>query len=270
MACSGGRGAGCRYRTRGAVQGQSATRSMTWAAVVLMAALSLLPTPAQSESGGRTIALDAGHGGFDTGARAAGGVSEKELALAFVDRLEADMARRWRIVTTRNGDYRLAPGERAGTANRGQADLFLSIHTGASFSQQAGGMAIYTALAEPRPDSAARPPAMDGQERPVAWDGLQSRHIAQSRRLAHLLQHHLTAVGGEQQPAVTVAAVPLAVLGGADMPAVLIEIGTLTNPADAARLGDPTHLQRLSAAIIEAVTDFFHNKSPISSSDLQQ
>jgi len=218
------------------------------------------------------VILDAGHGGMDTGARSDEGGLEKTIVLAMVTQLNKDLANQWRVVLTRDGDYRLTASERAGTANRAHGDVFLSIHTGGGFSRQTSGVTVFTSeAASSSPAVSTGAATTPGREAPVAWEGLQDRHLSQSRRLAHLLQHHLTvAVASQTGANVALRSAPLAVLMGADMPAVLVEIGTLTNPADAAKLERPSHLKRLSQAVGNALTDFFHNKSTISTTDLQQ
>jgi N-acetylmuramoyl-L-alanine amidase len=93
------------------------------------------------------VVLDAGHGGMDTGARSDEGGLEKTIVLAMVTQLNKDLANQWRVVLTRDGDYRLTASERAGTANRAHGDVFLSIHTGGGFSRQTSGVTVFTSEA---------------------------------------------------------------------------------------------------------------------------
>ena len=92
------------------------------------------------------------------------------------------------------------------------------------------------------------------------WQGLQKRHIGASRLLARLINSRLNSV--ENIPPSTIRGAPLAVLQGADMPAVLIEPGYLTNPAEEEKLCDRHYLMELATAIRRGIDDFFARKNP--------
>ena len=201
------------------------------------------------------IAIDPGHGGDDHGARGPSGLLEKDVALSMARALAGALSGRYRAVLTRDDDYGLTASERASSANHEQAALFISLHSGGSFRTTTGGMAVYfcgrTARetlppAEPAPASARRDL--------VFWDSVYLRHQSASRRLAQLVTARLKplAAGAEVES----RALPLLVLKGADMPAVLVETGYLTNPVDERKLSDPDHINSVARAIAEAIDMF--------------
>ena len=203
------------------------------------------PSPFESYYG--TVAIDAGHGGRDTGSRGTGGTVEKEVCLALAQQLTQLMEPAYRIVLTRSGDYDIALRERTAIANQNRADLLISIHTAASYLHSTKGMAIY--YYQP-PAKAASEPSMASQAA-IAWEHIQMAHLAASRALASSLQSTLTMVSG--QSAVKVIQAPLVVLQGADMPAVVIEVGYLTHPSTEDTLKSPEYLATLARAIAKAI-----------------
>lgn len=183
-----------------------------------------------------TVVIDPGHGGHDPGAKGPGGVLEKDVTLALARLIVGRLEDRYRVVLTRTDDYDLAPFKRAGTANHERADLFVSLHTGAAFMHQAGGATIFS----------HRPPQEPSEGIAALWERTQDRHTQASARLARTLQAHLSA-----QPAL--AAAPLIVLGGADMPAVLVEVAQLTNPVEEKRLTEPQGLAEIAAGLAKGI-----------------
>jgi N-acetylmuramoyl-L-alanine amidase len=201
------------------------------------------------------IVLDPGHGGNDHGARGPSGLLEKDVALSMARALAEALSARYRTVLTRDDDYGLSAGERASTANHERAALFISLHTGGSFRTTTGGMVVYFCAQTARESLPATPlnDTSTGRDL-VFWDSVYLRHQTASRRLAQLLAASLKplAAGAEVQ----YRAMPLLVLKGADMPAVLIETGYLTNPVDEQKLADPDHIRTLAYAIVEGIDNF--------------
>ena len=102
----------------------------------------LLDLPPQG--GLRTIVIDPGHGGDDTGAKGAQGTLEKTVTLAIARRLKAQIESRLgtRVLLTRDGDQTVALDQRASLANNNKADLFLSLHANASVRQSVAGAEV--------------------------------------------------------------------------------------------------------------------------------
>jgi N-acetylmuramoyl-L-alanine amidase len=219
-------------------------------------ALTVLPdAEAKSIYWGRSkkiIVLDPGHGGADGGAQSPDGILEKRVALDLSQRIAKQMSGPYRIILTRSDDYRLDTNRRTDVANTNSADLFISIHAAGSFAQAAKGICIYFFNGTNAGKMDNSLPRTNDQEPFPAWDRLQLRHIHTSRLLAKHLKKQLSPLAQT-----TITAAPLLVLRGADMPAVLIEIGYLSNPKDVKALREPRHLDNLAAAITAGIINFF-------------
>jgi N-acetylmuramoyl-L-alanine amidase len=226
------------------------------------------PAPAAGPPGGpaplRTIVIDPGHGGHDPGAAGAGGLAEKELTLDVARRVAAlvedDLG--VRVVLTRARDQFVALRERTALANRERADLFVSIHANAARGSAATGAETYF-LSTEATDGAARRAAEDENRvialeprgrngsadalRSILWDLAQSDFQQESSRVAEALQVQLDRA--LRRPSRGVKQAPFYVLGGAAMPAVLVEIGFITNPQEAERLRDDGYRERIARAL---------------------
>ncbi len=141
------------------------------------------------------------------------------------------------MLLTRDDDRRVPIDDRTAMANNNKSDLFISLHANASFRPALAGGSIYSAAFEPGAAQAARAlapervPAIGGGSRDiefVPWEFAQTAHLEESDALAKLLEAQLH----DRVPlaARPVDSAPLRVLESANMPAILIEIGYLTNP----------------------------------------
>jgi N-acetylmuramoyl-L-alanine amidase len=186
----------------------------------------------------RTIAIDPGHGGDDEGVKGMSGTKEKDVTLAVARRLKAVLEAKLgvRVLLTRDEDRSVPIDERTAVANNGKADLFISLHANASWRPSLAGATVSTALFEHRAEQAARSlspelvPAIGGVPRDiefVPWDIAQLPHLDQSTLLARVIEEQLR--GHVALAPRSIDAAPLRVLEPANMPAVLIEMGYLTN-----------------------------------------
>ena len=200
----------------------------------------------------KVIVLDPGHGGADLGARSPDGIMEKRVVLELSQRIADQMTGPYKIDFTRSDDYRLDTDRRADVANNHSADIFISIHAAGSFSQEAKGICIYFFKGATAVDKNVSVTQIDDKEPLPAWDHLQMRHIHTSHLLAKHLKKQLSSL-----TQTTISAAPILVLRGADMPAVLIEIGHLSNPADVKALRESRHLDTLASAISAGIDAFF-------------
>lgn len=223
-----------------------------------------LPSLSQPRVPLRTIAIDAGHGGDEIGARGPKGATEKDVTLSLAKRLRAALESRLgvRVVMTRDDDRQLTVDERAAVANNNKADLFLSLHANASFRPATKGATIFVA-AFSAADAAEvklvpeRLPTVAGGTRDielVPWDRAQMRHVQQSLEAARILE-------GLFQGHVPMAATPidragLRVLESANMPALLIEAGYLTNPEQERLLTNGEFHTTFAEAVVEAIVKF--------------
>lgn len=219
-----------------------------------------LDTPAPGSL--RTIVIDPGHGGEDQGVTGAGGTREKDLVLQMAQRLKSTIEGRYglRVLLTREGDDTVPADRRTAIANNNKADLYISLHANASVRRDTRGAQVLSLNVA---DYATRPEAVSSAELPVPvvgggtravdmvpWDLAQLPFAATSATIASLVTTHL----GERQVALyprQTAQLPLRPLVGAHMPAVMIEVGFLSNEQDEAALGTAD----TSGAIIDAIAD---------------
>ena len=204
------------------------------------------PPSGDAGTGLRIVVIDPGHGGDDEGAKGPGGTKEKDLTLAVARRLKAAIEGRMglRVLLTRDGDDALSIDQRTSLANNNKADVFVSLHANAATRPAVRGAQVLSLAAE---DYGARGelvgrgmqvPVVGGAMRTIAavpWDLAQIPYASRSAAVAALLVEKL---GERQVPLHTAPAaqMPLRVLVGANMPAILLEMGFLTNTADEAAL----------------------------------
>jgi N-acetylmuramoyl-L-alanine amidase len=231
-----------------------------------VAAPPALPTPdlppalESPASAIQTITLDAGHGGTDEGVRGAGGAKEKDVTLAMARRIKAAVEAQLgiRVLMTRDDDRNVPLEDRTAVANNNKANLFISLHANASLRPATSGATIYYAAF----DSAAIPsarvdrlPTFSGGVREielVAWDQAQTHHLDQSLAFATMLEERLR----DRAPLRGVDRAPLGVLESANMPAVLIEIGFLSNPEQERQMNGVDFQNAFVQAITEAIVRF--------------
>ncbi|HEX9734119.1 MAG TPA: N-acetylmuramoyl-L-alanine amidase [Thermoanaerobaculia bacterium] len=216
--------------------------------------------------GVRTIVIDPGHGGPETGAVGPSGTTEKELALAVGRSLKRLLERRMavRVVLTRDGDQDLPLETRTAVANQNQADLFVSLHFNSYYGRQAHGAETYFLSREASDQVAAAAAATEnlsaGEPDPeldlklILWDLAQTYHLAESQRFASLVQEELNLTLGLRDRGVKQA--PFLVLMGATMPAVLVELGFLSNPDEEAKLRSPIYQAELVDSLFRAIRRF--------------
>ena len=205
--------------------------------------------------------------GDDTGARGAKGTLEKDVALALARRIKGALEARLgaRILLTRDGDAAVPLDARASLANNNKADLFVSIHANGSVRPSAAGAEVfyagverYTADGQRVADSTATlMPVFGGGTREidvVPWDSAQSRFVEQSAAAARLFEATLRQTVPMNPRALQQA--PLRVLVGANMPAVLVEVGYLTNAEQEDQLRGSEFQGRVVQAIAEGIARF--------------
>jgi N-acetylmuramoyl-L-alanine amidase len=228
-------------------------------------AVDLPPSFGQTVFAIRTVAIDPGHGGDDEGARGAGGAKEKDLTLALARRAKGIIEARLgiRVLLTRDDDRNVPIDERTAVANNNKADLFISLHANASMRPTTAGAAIFCAAFDKDAAQAStaggadRVPTFGGGSRDielVLWDLAQTRHLDQSTAFADLLEHELH----NRVPLVAhpVDHLPLRVLESANMPAVLIEMGYLTNPDQEKLIGGDAFQNALVQGLYDAIVKY--------------
>ncbi len=258
------------------VRSEPATTGDTIVIELVAPAGSVTPPPASSpatfdrpEPGLRTVVIDPGHGGDDAGVRGADGLSEKEVTLAVALRLKNVLESRYglRVLLTRDADTNVDLDRRASVANNNKADLFISLHANASPLAAVRGAQVLsldpemyaTVDGSPNltPAAGASVPLVGGGTRMidiVPWHLAQLPRAPESLTLAGIVTRRLVDAGVGLLPTPSVRG-PWRGLVGANMPAVLIELGMLTNEEDAAQLRDDSYRTLLAEAIGLAVGD---------------
>jgi len=221
----------------------------------------------------KVIALDPGHGGADPGTTGATGMHEKTVVYAVATALERELSagRRYRVALTRRGDLFVPLRERVARARAAKADLFISLHADAHPDHSVRGATVYT-LSEAASDrEAAALAAKENKADLLAGVDLR-RHtddvtsvlieltqrgtINQSRSFAGIMVDALHRSGVATLPRSHRQA-GFAVLTAPDMPAILLELGYLSNRADERLLLNRAHQQKLARAIAAAADRYF-------------
>ncbi len=236
----------------------------------------------QRAPGIHTIVIDPGHGGVETGAIGPGGVQEKELTLEFARELAAKLGRLGvQVILTRNEDALVPLDARPAIANQNKADLFISIHLNSALGGGAHGTETYFLSPQATDARAASSAAAENTAPPVGaagagstatpgapgataaeqqdvdlilWDLAQSRHLTESQRFANLIQAELNTALQITDRGVKQA--PFRVLKGATMPAVLVELGFISNPEEEKKLQDPAYRDQLVDALVTAIARY--------------
>lgn len=216
---------------------------------------------------GQVVVLDPGHGGEDLGAQGPGGLAEKDIVLA-VARVAAGRLQGMGITArlTRDRDEHMGLEARTAVANRLQAAAFVSIHLNASPARSARGAETYYMSADPSDAQAAQAAARENAGASgdtlqlILWDLAYVANLNTSARLARTIQERLNALQGIRDRGVRQA--PFVVLTGATMPAVLVELGFISNPEEATRLQSPKVQEELAGVLAEAIADFVRTPSP--------
>ena len=225
-----------------------------------------LPIPVTAP-GVRTIVIDAGHGGDDTGVRGARGTLEKDVTLAIARRLKTMIESRLglRVFMSRDDDRAMSLDERSAYANSQKADLFLSIHANAAVRPAMEGAEVYSLNLNPGSAGAGRLDESSGDGLPVLgggtraidlipWESAQTRFLDQSSVLAGLMEEALRPRVKMSPRAVQQA--PFRVLVGANMPAVLVEVGYLSNTAQEQALATGAFQDQIAQAMFDAIAQF--------------
>ncbi|MBE3072058.1 MAG: N-acetylmuramoyl-L-alanine amidase [Acidobacteria bacterium] len=223
-----------------------------------------VPPGIAAGSGQVTMVLDPGHGGNETGARGPGGVLEKDVTLAVARQLKSAIEGRLgiRVLLTRDGDVAVPLEDRTSLANNNKAEIFLSLHANASLRPAARGAVAYFLSAEASGEARQAPgrqivPALGGGSREIdviLWDMAQTRFLAESAAFAEMIGQELqsrVAVGQRR-----IEQAPFRVLVGANMPAVLVEVGFLSNPEQERQLSSPAYQSLLVQGLLEAISRF--------------
>ncbi|CAN7348365.1 N-acetylmuramoyl-L-alanine amidase [Phenylobacterium sp. LjRoot97] len=222
----------------------------------------------------KVIVIDAGHGGKDPGTKGADG-NEKDVTLAAARALKSQLEKsgRYKVVMTRDADVYVDHAVRVQIARRADADLFISLHADSGTDPSLRGASVYT-LADRATARSAKFVSKDdwfmqagshGDHgvSTILLDLTQRMTRNRSATFAEVLLERVS----DHQPLLRRShrEAGLAVLLAPDVPAVLLEMGFLTNAADEAVLRDPGKRTRLMGSVAEAIDDYFGQPTKLAS-----
>ena len=222
----------------------------------------------------RIIVLDPGHGGQDPGAIGVSGVYEKNITLAMAKELKKILEKDgdYKVYLTRNRDVFIPLRERVKIARRYKADLFLSIHADSALNKNAKGLSVYT-LSETASDKEAAALA----ERENKADVIAGLNFAEHSKevsdiLINLAQRETMNRSSEfanfmvQEMRKSVKLLDnthrfagFAVLKAPDVPAVLLEMGYLSNRTEEKLLRQASYRRKLAKSASVAIDRYFEN-----------
>jgi N-acetylmuramoyl-L-alanine amidase len=225
------------------------------------------------------VAVDAGHGGIDSGAHGYHGLLEKNITLRIAHKLAALINRQpgFKAVLTRDGDYYLKLRERIDRARAAHADIFVSIHCDASHDRHADGATVY-ALSEHGASSEHARWIADRENdadliggvslsdktnmlASVLLDLSQTATISASLDVGGRVAQDLAKLGPMHRHDVQQAA--FVVLKSPDIPSILVETDYITNPHEARQLDSSEYQNRVAGAILGGLVKYFNQYPPV-------
>lgn len=243
-------------------------------------------TPLPADIATKTIVIDPGHGGKDVGAISTKGILEKDITLGVALELEKILIEKTglKVILTRTDDSSISLGKRAQAASEAKADLFISIHANSSKYRSVKGVETFF-LSFEASDNEARlvaarennVPEIEAEAKPketfwedtdqyeenptkaedignILLDMVQTESHHESSRLAELIHKNIVKATGARNRGVRQA--PFRVLTGTAVPAVLLELGFLSNKGEARRLSMPKTQRAIATAITGAIVKF--------------
>ena len=250
------------------------------------------PAPAatlnQPELRARTliIAIDAGHGGEDPGARGSYGSREKNVTLAIARKVKAlvDDTPNMRGVLIRDGDYFIPLSGRVDKAHKLNADLFISIHADAFVKSKARGSSVFALSEHGATSTAARWLAKKENEADLIggvnlamkdpylartlFDLSQTATITDSMKLAKHVLNELGNINTLHRGRVEQAG--FAVLKSPEIPSILVETAFISNPNEERRLNDKGYQMKLANAILGGIKRYFAQNPALSKPNIAQ
>ncbi|HUP98151.1 MAG TPA: N-acetylmuramoyl-L-alanine amidase [Usitatibacter sp.] len=228
------------------------------------------------------VAIDAGHGGEDPGARGRHGTREKDVTLAIAKRLKAaiDKEPNMRAVMVRDGDYFIPLGQRVTKARRVNADLFVSVHADAWVKPDARGSSVFALSERGATSAAARMLAQKENESDlIGGVNLGVRDPVLARTLLDLsltatisdsikLGRHVLSELGDVNDLhkQSVEQAGFAVLKAPDVPSILVETAFISNPEEEKRLKDAGYQEKMAAAILGGIKRYLAQNPPLARS----
>jgi len=225
-----------------------------------------------------TVAIDAGHGGEDPGAKGANGSYEKHITLSIAKRLKdkIDAEPGMKAHLTRDGDYFIPLHDRVNKARAVRADLFVSIHADAFIRPEARGSSVFALSENGATSAAARWLAKKENEADLIGginidvkdkflkrtliDLSQTATINDSLKLARHVLSEIGDINTLHKEHVEQAG--FAVLKAPDIPSILVETAFISNPEEEKRLTDEAYQDKMADAIFSGIKAYFIKHQP--------
>jgi N-acetylmuramoyl-L-alanine amidase len=225
------------------------------------------------------IAVDAGHGGEDSGARGKRGTKEKDVTLSIARKLKEriDKEPNMRAVLVRDGDYFVPLAERVVKSRRVRADLFVSIHADAWVRPDARGSSVFALSERGATSTAARLLAQrENQSDLIGGVNLAARDpvlartlldlsltatINDSLKLGKAVLSELGDINALHKSSVEQAG--FAVLKAPDTPSILVETAFISNPDEEKRLKDAGYQERIAGAVLAGIKRYLAQNPPL-------
>ncbi|MBN3038222.1 MAG: N-acetylmuramoyl-L-alanine amidase [Candidatus Omnitrophica bacterium] len=216
----------------------------------------------------KKVVIDPGHGGKDPGAIGRGGLMEKDVVLVIAKNLKRKMEKAGiEVIMTRESDRFVSLGERARFANSKDVDFFISIHANASRSKWVSGVEVFyvsEAIDEDnRSHSTAEqydlklPEDVQGKNTPtILWDLIHRDNRISAKSMAELICNNLCKNLSQKNRGVKQAR--FYVLKGTNIPAILVEVGFISNPAEEKKLKDGYYCNKVAQAVADGVYEYNH------------
>jgi len=203
------------------------------------------------------IVIDPGHGGNDSGVKGSDGTLEKDITLIMAHLLKDEFSSNYKIILTRNEDYAIEIEDRTAIANNKKASIFISLHAGGSFQHKTSGISIYyfqKSSSSGLPLDQEESDPLFEEQAARSWNNIQLSHIPESKKLSHTIYSSLS---GQSHLGVNkTQGGNFSILTGSDMPAIIIELGYLTNPSDENILNNINILKDLSEQIRVGIENY--------------
>ena len=237
-------------------------------ATIIIFATSMASVGAKQQ-GFRTVVIDPGHGGAEVGAVGATGLMEKNVVLDISKRLGQLLEEQLglQVYLTRDQDIYKEKEDRTALANNVKANVFLSIHANSYRGRGVHGAETFFLSNQATDDDARRlaaiennamglegPTGSDSNLQMLLWDMAQTRHLRESSVLAEMVQSNMNSLGGTTDRGIKQA--PFVVLKGANMPAVLVEVGFLSNPEEERLLADAAYRQQVANMLFQSLNRY--------------
>jgi N-acetylmuramoyl-L-alanine amidase len=218
------------------------------------------------------IIIDPGHGGKDPGAIGEHTVAgkplksvEKDIVLSVSKKLAALLGAAYpgkKVLLTRTGDTYLTPGDRVNIANtvplkNNEAIIYISIHANASLNKNARGYEVWYLPPETQRELLDRNKQEEYAEiAHIINDMLQAEFVSESTRIGRFILNRFQESFGNRMPSRGLKAENWYVVRNARMPAILVELGFVSNTEDARLMAGETYLKLFAEALYKGIVDF--------------